>query len=558
MKGFRRPQLFRRKQSPIVRLFRMSAAMAIDSLIRAGCVKVADIEVEKGRRTCAAALLGALCLGILLGSPCGAQTPSQNSGDTTALQDLQSQVRELKEMVLQLQQQTTASHAEITRLREELEVRRSASENPTIDEQSPAYASSTAQMQPRLDNLEEDEQLLSGKIDDQYQTKVESASKYRVRLSGIVLFNLFGNSGNVDNQDVPTWAQPPVPGNSSGSVGGTLRQSIIGLEAFGPDMWGAHTSANVNFDFGGGFPATNNGVDDGLVQLRTATIRLDWKDTSVIAGQDQFFLSPLSPTSFASVIVPALSYAGNLWAWTPQLRVEHRFVLTSDSTVTLQGGFLDSLDGEFPDGGNYVWYRTPSAGEQSRQPAYATRAAYSHPFLGQMFTIGAGGYYSRQDWGYSRMVDGWAGTMDLSLPLSRRFALSGEFYRGQALGGLNSALGRSVLFNGMITDPSTQVIPLNVVGGWAQLKFRATPKLEFNGAYGQDSPFAGDVRYFGGQVNSYTSPFFTTNRGAFGNVIYRPRSDLLLSMEYRRLRTFTIYDNSYQAGQLNMSLGVLF
>jgi len=53
-------------------------------------------------------------------------------------------------------------------------------------------------------------------------------------------------------------------------------------------------------------------------------------------------------------------------------------------------------------------------------------------------------------------------------------------------------------------------------------------------------------------------PYLTADRGAFGNVIYHPRSDLLLSMEYRRLRTFTIYDNSYQAGQVNMSVGVLF
>jgi len=500
-----------------------------------------------------------LWLGLMLACSCAAQTPPQNSSDTAALQELQSQVHELKNMVLQLQQQTVASRAEITRLREELEARHSAAENATVDEQSPAYGgSTTAQLDQRLDHLEEDQQLLSGKIDDQYPTKVESASKYRVRLSGIVLFNLFDNSGTVDNQDVPTWAEPPNPGTSSGSVGGTLRQSIIGLEAFGPDIWGARTSASINFDFGGGFPATDNGVNDGMVQLRTAAVRLDWKTTSVIAGQDELFLSPLSPTSFASVIVPPLSYAGNLWAWTPQLRVEHRFALSGDSTVTLQGGFLDPLTGEIPGGGYYTWYRTPTAGEQSRQPGYAARAAYSHPVFGQTFTIGTGAYYSRQNWGYGRMVDGWAATLDLNLPLGRRFALSGAFYRGQAIGGLNAALGRSVLFNGMLSDPATEVDPLNVVGGWGQLKFRATPKLEFNGAFGQDSPFAADVRYFGEQVNSYAAPYFTANRGAFGNVIYRPRSDLLLSMEYRRLRTFTIYDNSYQADQVNMSVGVLF
>jgi hypothetical protein len=97
-----------------------------------------------------------------------------------------------------------------------------------------------------------------------------------------------------------------------------------------------------------------------------------------------------------------------------------------------------------------------------------------------------------------------------------------------------------------------------VVGGWAQLKFRATPRLEFNGAYGQDSPFAADVRTFGDRADSYGPFFVTGNRSAFGNVIYRPRSDLVMAVEYRRLKSFTIFDNSYEAGQFNMSMGVLF
>jgi len=39
--------------------------------------------------------------------------------------------------------------------------------------------------------------LLAAKVEDQYQSKVESASKYRVRLSGIALMNLFSNQGAV-------------------------------------------------------------------------------------------------------------------------------------------------------------------------------------------------------------------------------------------------------------------------------------------------------------------------------------------------------------------------
>lgn len=498
----------------------------------------------------------------LLSLPCRAQTQPQ-ADNGAALQELQDQVRELKTMVLQLQQQTVASRAEISRLREELEARgetaTGVAENAAVDQQSPAYGTSTtAQLEQRLDHIDEEQQLLSGKIDTQYQTKVESASKYRVRLSGIVLFNMFGNSGRVDSVDVPTWVLEPNPINSSGAVGGTLRQSIVGLETFGPDLWGAHTSATVNFDFGGGFPATDNGVNFGLMRLRTAAVRLDWNSTSVIAGQDQLFLAPLSPTSFATLIVPPLSYAGNLWSWTPQLRVEHRFALSGGAKITVAGGFLDPLTGESPFGNSYVDFRVPSAGEQSRQPAYGGRVAYSHPLFGRTFSLGAGGYYSRQNWGFDRIVNGWAGMMDANLPLGSRFELSGFFYRGAAIGGLGAALGRSVLYNGPLSNATTQVIALNDVGGWAQLKFLATPKLEFNAAFGQDSPFAGDFYVFGYNTNSYGPTFITANRGAFGNVIYRPRSDLLLSMEYHRLRSFTVFDNSYDAGQLNMSVGVLF
>ena len=506
-------------------------------------------SVARSRHAALVALLAALALS------CAAQSPSAdpNAGDgKPTLQELQSEIHELKSMVQQLQQETVSSREEISRLREELATEHSNNAaGPTVDQQSPTA------MQQRLDHLEEDDQLLSEKLDTQYQTKVESASKYRIRLSGIVLFNLFGNSGPTDNQDVPTWATPGTPGAPSGSVGGTLRQSIIGLEAFGPDLWGAHTSANVNFDFGGGFPSVYNGVDSGLVRLRTAAVRLDWQNTSVVAGQDILFISPESPTSFASLIYPALSYAGNLWAWTPQLRVEHRFKLANDSKVTVQGGFLDPVTGEEP-APYYTYYRTPNAAEVTRQPGYAGRVAYSHPMFGQTFSVGAAGYYSRQNWGYDRIINGWAGIMDANLPLGAKFALSGSFYRGAAIGGFGAALGRSVTYNGPLSDPNADVEPLNSIGGWAQLKYRATPKVEFNGAFGQDNPFASDVRYFGDQAMSYAPFYLTRNRSAFGNVIFRPRSDLLFAAEYRRLRTFTIYDNSYEAGQVNMSVGVLF
>jgi regulator of replication initiation timing len=414
----------------------------------------------------------------------------------------------------------------------------------------------------RAARLEEEYQLLSGKVDDQYQTKVESASKYRVRLSGIVLMNLASNQGMVDSIDLPTLAYPRQPGDSGGSFGATLRQSELGFEAFGPTLAGAKTRADLQLDMAGGFPPVSNGINSGLVRLRTATMRMDWANTSLVAGQDSIFFSPNSPTSFATLAIPALTYAGNLWSWVPQIRVEHRVALGEESSLIFQGGILDPLSGEAPGtlsnaAPGTIYYRQSGPGEASRQPAYGTRIAWTHNVLGQPLRVGAGGYYSRQDYGFGRKVDGWAGMADLELPLSRQFSLSGKFYRGRALGGLYGAFGQSVLFGGNPTLASTEVQALDSVGGWAQLKYRPANKWELNAAFGLDNPFASDLKYFA-YPQSYGDPALARNQGSFVNMIYRPRSDLLFSAEYRHLTTYSLTDGGNSAGHLNLVMGVLF
>ncbi|HWS97053.1 MAG TPA: hypothetical protein VN620_11355 [Candidatus Methylomirabilis sp.] len=513
------------------------------------------MRLSRGSRP---SLVAAMALLLMTSAVAQAPQPANDAASlASSLNQLQSEVRELKDLVQQLKLETTASRAEITRLRQQLEAQGAAaiSANQAAPQVTQSLEGEPSPVDLRIGQLEEEQQLLNGKVDEQYQTKVESASKYRIRLTGIALFNLFSNQGTVDNVDVPELAYRQSGLSSSGSFGGTLRQSIFGFEVFGPQLMGAKTSGAVNFDAGGGFPNVSNGVNSSLVRLRTATMRLDWKNTDVVAGQEQLFFQPNAPTSFASLIVPALSYAGNLWAWTPQIHVEHRVAATEKSTVTLQAGILDALTGEPPY--RYTWYRTPQAGENARQPGYAARVAYSHPFFGHPFTVGTGGYYSRENWGYGRYVNGYAATLDWSVPLTGKFLLSGSFYRGQAIGGLGGAAGLSVLYNGPLTDPNTIVLPLNTVGGWAQLKYRASPRLEFNAAFGQDNPFAADLRVFS-EPQSYGDPTLTRNQSAFGNVIYRPRSDVVFSLEYRRIKTFSIYDYSASAGQVNLGMGILF
>jgi hypothetical protein len=477
------------------------------------------------------------------------------------LKQLQAQIDTLNAQVKDLKTQQQSAQADASAMRKELDVTKSqlaALEQPAKGMESaqvqPAPPGAPSPSEERINRLQENQQMADAKIAEQSQTKVESSSKYRLRLSGILLFNLFDNRGNVDNVDFPQLATPSGPLFGDSSFGGSLRQSQFGVEAFGPTIAGARTSADVQFDFAGGFPQFPNGVSFGIMRLRTGTVRFDWQNTSIVAGQDTLFFSPLTPTSYATLAVPALAYAGNLWSWTPQVRVEHSFTLSESSRLLLQGGILDSLSGDVPFS---TTDRYPTWGENSGQPAYAARIAWTQKIHGQDLVLGFGGYYGRQDWGFHRDIDGWAGMMDLTLPLGSRFELTGQFYRGRALGGLAGGIGQSVLWNGPFISPATEIEGLNSMGGWAQLKFRATSKLQFNGAFGQDNPYASALREYGGNENLYGAPL-SKNQSAFVNFIYQPRSDIVFSLEYRKIRTYLLDSTSNSANLVNLSVGYIF
>jgi hypothetical protein len=502
------------------------------------------------------------------------EMPAEVRALSDLIRGLQAQVQTLNSQLGDLRMEQERSNAEARELRRELDLvkaqgapasrgplnpysaspaKESAGQPASVPSATPPQ-SQTAE--DRLSKLEEDQQVTEGKINDQYQTKVESGSKYRLRLSGIVLLNLFENRGTLDNEDFVSFAesqQANEPFASPGTFGGTLRQSQITLQAFGPDIAGARTSADVNFDFAGGFPNTPNGSWMGLIRMRTATLRLDWANTSIVAGQDRLFFVPLTPSSLATLAVPALSYSGNLWGWTPQLRIEHKVVFSDESSLSFQGGILDSLSGDLP---SQEFSRYPTWGEQSGQPAYAARVSWTHRMFGQDLTVGVGGFYGRQDWGFSRSVDGWAGTADLLLPLGKRFEFTGAFYRGRAVAGLGGGIGQSVLLNGPFIDPATTFRALDSMGGWAQLKFKVKSNFEINGAFGVDSPFAGELRQY--NANTIYPGSYTRNLSPLVNFIYQIRSDILFSTEYRYLNSTVLDSGSFSAHQISLSMGYIF
>jgi hypothetical protein len=466
----------------------------------------------------------------------------QASPSPNDMQRLQQEVEHLTSSLESMRSEVQACRDEIHNLRTELEAAKSAQPGGPTDDSDTAHA---------IADLREDQSVTDSRVATLYQTKVESGSKYRLRLSGLALFNTFVNRGTVNTTSVPNLALPTPDGQPGGNIGATFRQTLFTLQAFGPEVGGARTSASVQFDFYGGFTRTLDGYVQGLVHLRTADIAFDWNKWSLHLMQDKPFISPLSPTTLAAIGTPEFAYSGDLWTWTPQIVAERTWQLSENVKPHLQFGFLDPFDGEAP---TSFYLRQPEAGELSRTPAIAARQSWDFPLIGQTATVGYGGYFARQDYGYGRVVDAWAATLDWNVPFGERWGLSGELHRGLGLGGMWGAIGASVVYNGPETSQYASVIGVNTVGGWSQLKFKPAEKWEINGAFGEESPFAADLLQNGDPTYLPVLRNWTT----MVNVIDHPRSNLILSLEYRHLNTVLFGGQTQTAEHINLGVGVAF
>jgi hypothetical protein len=477
--------------------------------------------------------------------------------------DLNAKIELLTKSLQQTQVELAQSRAEIQQLRATLEeVLKRMQGGAAPNNAAGGPEASAAQARPdegrgSAQISQDDWDILNARVEEQRQTKVESASKYRLKLSGIVLLNAFGTVGQVDNVDLPSIATPRLAGYSNGGTGASLRQSILGLTGIGPKLFGARTTADLQVNFYGGLPSGYGATVSGIASLRLARIRFDWPDTSVVAGLDYPFFSPNLPTTYMSVAVPGFASAGNLWAWTPTIRVERRFG-SALSPFKLEAGLLDPASNI-----NYAVntnLRAPTPTEGSHQPTYAVRLSASNKSEDRPASIGVSGVYSPQRYFGGATEGGWAGTLDWKFPLLPRTELSGQFFTGRGIDGfggvpLNPYPPQNPILYTTVT--AGLLADLGVIGGWSQFKYRLNTRSEFNvaaGTGGRNSE--GLRRVLGGPRAVSFIP--ARNEMLFVNYIFRPRSNVLLSAEYRRLRTYEVTGPADAAGQAGLAIGFLF
>ena len=495
-----------------------------------------------------------------------AQTASQES--------LSQQIQKLTDAMAKTQAQLEQSQRQLNEMQDELRALREqlASDQPTLAAPQSAGADSASSSAPPIDaaqdissaiqDIRERQTMQESQIATHEQTKVETESKYPLKLTGLVLLTGFVNTGAVDVPATPTVALPG-PGNT----GATVRQTVLGFDAQGPHLFGAESYADLRADFDGqpqpAIPASTYtgaySANATFLRLRTAHAGLRWKRSEAYFSLDRPIFNPDSPTSLTAVAVPPLAWSGNLWTWNPQIGGKANLSIAHSRDIQMQAALVDVGDAPLSPSG-YTSLGNPISGaEQSRWPGVEAHIA----LLGarqndeSRSNFGVGGYFATH-----RVLDGqtfnaWAGTADTRLILPARLELSASFYRGLSLGGLGGGAFKDFVYRKSLDSSGYYIRPLDDVGGWAQLKERINERVEVNAAVGMDNVFAGELRSYGvvgGNVYQNLARNFTYT----GNVIYSPSAYLLFSLEYRHLESSPILSPSASSNVIGLGAGFKF
>ena len=366
-------------------------------------------------------------------------------------------------------------------------------------------------IQPQV--AEERQAVEENRIDELAQTKVEASQKFPIRITGMALFNASVNGRLNANAENPV-AASLTPGQMTGD--GTLRQSTLGLLFNGPQTFlNGRISGSIYMDFFGGSTSTLN----HLVRLRTAAINIDWKNTSVMFGQDKPIISPRNPDSLAQVGFSPLTGAGNLWIWQPQVRVEQRFPLGENSGLRAQAGVFVTSSLDYPPNPNV--YVDPSSPQEYSWPGAEGRLELWHRWSDTGRVEIAGGYHFNENRIFETLVPSEVYSLDWFLRPISKLEFSGMFFHGTNVAPLGA------LAQGFVTQQYGDVTAVHSIGGWAQIRVPITARL------------AWDV--YGGQQDNRNSDLswgsIAKNQGYFTNLMYRIAPNVIVSLEGGQVRT---------------------
>lgn len=420
-----------------------------------------------------------------------------------------------------LEQQNRELTQEVKVLREELV--KSKSGVPS----QPDTNAATSAPEGTAPSLDERVGVVEQRTTEQAQTKVEASQKFPIKLTGMLLFNAFANTGNAAaNASYAYLLSGPE------TAGATVRQTILGFTFQGPSLpGGGHVNADLMADFyNGGYSP-----QDYIFRVRQAALSFDWKKRSFSVGQDKPLVSLRDPDSLAEVGYPALSGAGNLWGWMPNVRYEERISLGTHSGITGQASILETSE-TYANLGNYSTTLAPA------RPGVEGRVAYWHNWDDIRRMELGGSFHSSVTHVDGGSAPSHIGAIDWLFVPSPFLKITGTYLAGQnfgAIGGL--PMGVTILSN-------DQLIPIRSQAGWLQVSVPLTPRLTLN-VFG------------GGQFNrpgQLVATDIQQNFAYAANLMYRIGPNVVTGLEAQQMRLTLFQGSSRIIDHYDLALAYLF
>ena len=378
--------------------------------------------------------------------------------------------------------------------------------------------------------VEERVAVVERRTEDLSQSKVEAGQRLPVTLTGMVLFNAFLNSRASGG------FQAPLAASLADSVtrgGASLSQSIIGLRFHGPRvLGGGQVRGSVDLDLWGGTSSSLN----HLVRMRGATLHVDWKNSSVIVGQDKPIIAPRDPDSLSQVAFSPLTGAGNLWLWQPQARFEQRFALGENAGVRAQAGVYQISEPLASAGPDY------QATLSTARPALEGRFELWRKVASSARMEIAPGFHVSQTHVAGLSLPSRLVTIDWMIQPVAKFQFTGTFFHGR------NAAGVGGLRQGFTSLGGNRFTTVPTMGGWAELSYSATRRFTVNAFGGQESNQAASL--LNGQI--------ARNFSYAGNVQYRLGTNVLLGLEANQARTAYVGGTLRLVNHYDLALAYLF
>ena len=286
--------------------------------------------------------------------------------------------------------------------------------------------------------------------------------------------------------DIILWVDSPdVHGEDAFYI--DARSSRLGVDIAGPPVSifpCAKVGGKVEFDFQGQFVYKNK---PGVL-FRQAYVEVKNNNYRLLAGQGWEVISPLYPGNLN--YVPG-SAAGNLGYRRAQLRGERYLTFSETSKLILQGSLNLGVELDFATDPTVV-------GGTAGWPIIEGRAAWqigqSNCPCAKPAEIGFSAHIGEEIYDFlppnpdpqlnvARRT--WSFNIDLSLPITQRLSLQGEFFTGENLAAYMGGILQGVDRNTHKTIRST--------GGWFNFKYFWTPRLYSYAGYSLDDPFNQDL-----------------------------------------------------------------